>query len=893
MVQITTLSTADQGWALDDSAGHRPWPIAADATAWAIIMPEANYRIARTTRAVTRRTHDQDVAALASSVAGRLTGNQIRPFIAAWQSDLATIAAVFRLDVDHNPANAPVDARTGLRLVTRLETLTPTTALRPGSEYSIPLVANADANYNAAAVTSAAAADNTIGILEDDYDGVWARPVMLYPTGRGVDAAGGNLVVQRSAVSAHTSQFLSLTPTRITGDQTSFGATLPVEIPARSIGQCDVIGDPADTSGNTAWAAQIVDRSAVLVRGVTIRTATTDAEEVARIRLPAGRDTYATIDNLYLAVNARYVWLVAVNRLVVDRRPTLVYQRYDRSGGTWLTNWVELLPPGVIQWASGDFMPRQIGLARVPSNDEIAVAVTHAVRADVNNRTYLLTDRAVGPRQPIITRPAADGAILDVARPLDLGWSYNDPGGRPQGAYRLRRRVAGVDTYWAPASGDLIVAENYLQWRQYDLSAEPGSLLANVRLARAPDRIGSGDDTRDDTDNGTPTADNVLVVRILKCRVNGRQTVRTVRWRSAVTGVNRVIRHGLFPTLPNDAGPDLSAPADGAAEESLETTSRWTSTQQTLTTVLIGGTVFYAVGTGWVDTAADASVDFEISFDGGANWYGDIGNADDTRVEFLEWEWTDQYIIRPGWSATLTPATRVESSTPAALIPENWATAGGAAWQIAVTVWNADDDQSAESPARTIRPGGAAPPTVTAPVTGAVSQILTITVEWTVASQTRYAVWLEDGGGVPITPTAPVELSAARAAAVVAPGTGTYTVVVATWSTTGYRSETRVANVTVGHATALTAPTCTVDVPANARYIRVRVGSVHSTVDYWRVWRRVRGEPDTAILLFAGRRVATNAEHRDHTAESGVEYEYQAEVWDTTGPRTNVSAWTR
>ena len=896
MVAITTLSTGDQGWALDDATTRRPWPIAADANGYALITPPANYRVAATDFTVTRAVHNDGVAALASSVSGRFTGSQIRPFIASYQTGLSRVTAIFRLDIvfessqfSLHPRQYSITPNSGLVRDTSSETFDSSNRLRlrpiPPSIPTTNIASNADA------------ADNFISLWEEDYDGVWGRPRLQGSRTYGIDAAGNEIQVQPgisyltyNLLNANSrGDYVRLTATRIApppgNTHSNSGATLPLTIPSRSLQQCDIIADPAQTTGNAAFAVVVDGGQAVIYHGTTLVTVTpTTATEVARVNLPNQRNSYSLLDNVYLAVNDRYIWVLVVRRRIIEGRPTFVYQRLDRSNNQWLPAWIDLIPQGTLTWGNLDFVPQQFGLTRVPHGDTLAISITHALQADVNNRTYLITDRATGPRQPVIVRPATDHEVLNVDDPLIVGWTYNDPSGSTQRAYRLRRRIGSTDSYWAPG---LSAEQDYIQWRQYDSPSNPGTLLSAIRRRGVtPLAVGSGSNTNNDDDNGTPTRNNVSVVRVIRARVKAGQTVSHVRWRSASTGVDRIIWHGLFPSV--DGQPNLYAAADGAAEETMTTTSRWTSSRQTLTNSLAAGTEFFIVGAGWVDDITTKSVDFEVSFNDGTSWYGDLAAANDTRVEFLEWEWGES-----SWAASTTAATLVDTSSQQATIPEDWATAGGEEWQVAVTVWNQDNDRSAESAIRTLRPGGAAPPTISSPVASAVIQSLQVQATWTVANQSRFALWLEDSGGVAVTSRAPTTSTDIRTASVIAPRVGAYTLVLATWSSTGYRSEVR-QPVTVAHTTAITVPVCAVATPASATYIRVNAGNIHSSADYWRVWRRERGKPATTILLWRGRELpVSDREFEDYSVANNVEYEYAVEVVDEATYGTNISSFVR
>ena len=910
MVAITALTASDEGFALDDALTRRPWPIAVNASGHAVLTPPANYRIVRATSAVTREQHSQRVAALASSVSGRLSGAQLRPFVGAYQIGPDTIAALFPLDLYAGTSPAQTLMRIPQYSISPTSSLVLNRQLSgqtiPTSAGDVRLIVNSDSRYTANALSSASAAENLIGIVADDYDGI-----VNYPRRNAgdldtwLDPSGGTLVVQPwistwlhpadVTTSSRSLRQLRLTTTHIRSEMTTdVGAALPQVIPTRSVQQCDIIADPTLADGTAAFAVILDGSEAVILRGENLRAEATAAQELGRVRLPSQRDTYGRIDNLYLAVNADYVWILLVNRRLVDQRPTVVYQRMMRSNGQFLSSWIDLLPTGTVVWQSGDFVPRQFALTRIPHGDEFAIAITRAVSADVNNETYLITDRATGPRQPVIVRPATDRSIHDVADPLVVAWSYSDPAGFAQSAFRLRRRIGNVDNYYAPDSGTYTSVRNYLQWRQYDTATNPGTLLGAVRQTAAPDRIGSGEDTRDDTDNGTPTKANVLVVRAIRCRVKTGQTVSNIRYRSANTGVNRVVWNAVFPVADSDTAPDVSVAAQGAAEETMETTSRWTSSNRPLSTARNAGDEFYVVAAAWIDTdVAGVSVDIQVSFDNGTTWYGDLSTADDTRVEFLQHEWLDEHVRSEHWSATATAETRVASTEQQVELEEDWATAGSAEWRVAVTVWNSENDQSAESPVRTLRPGGASPPTISAPADNAVQQVLRITVTWTVTTQSRYAVWLIDQNGDAVTSRAAIDSETARTAEVTAPRVGTYSLVLRTWSSTEYPSTVTQA-ITINHSAGLTVPTCAVTAPANETYVQITGGNFHADANSWRIYRRVRGDASSEILLFGARALnVRTATYRDYSVASGVDYEYRVEVYDTAGPRTQTSVWTR
>ena len=920
MVQITTLATTTEGYETDDRLGGRPWPIAADSTGWAVLTPTENYRVTRAGRAITTATHASRITT--STGAGNLAGNQIRPMLTPYQVGLSRIAALLRLSVSSWPNANGGGLGGGVAQVSMTpranmaadRTIGGSTSLLPnGAAFGFRLLLPTDNLYNTRAVSSAAEADNLWPQIEERYDQLYGLPSDGIPTGNNVsfefvsDAAGGELrappwVAQHlpEPPNANTvGRHLKLTTTRIASEVANMGALLPVEIPSRSVNQCDILADPTQTDGGSAFAVLIDTGQAVVYYGSGLRTASSEAREIGRVPLPATRNSYATLENLYLAVNAQHIWVLAVNRRIVNGRPTLVYQRLDRATNQWLAEWAELIPPSTLTWAAGDFMPRTLGMTRVPNSDELAVAITQVTSA-ATNPTYLITDRAAGPRQPIIIRPGTENEVLNVAEPLEVAWQYNDPGGVAQGAYRLRRRVGSTDSYYAPGTG-FTVTEDYIQWRQYDgVTQGSDAGTGSVTRAEAPSRIGSGSNTRNDDDNGTPTANNVLVVRVVKCRVKPGQSVNTVRWRSGDDGVDRILWCAIYPAN-TDGSPDFTASATGAAEERMTTTSTWTSSHRTVSPTLAAGVTFYCVSAGYVDDITTKSVDFQVSFNGGSTWYGNLATANDQRVQFLQWEWVDEYVTNSDWVSTATPATRVTQEAPNVSIPAPWAIAGGAAWELAVSTWNTDNDQSAESPPRRLLPGGASPPTISTPAEGAVIGALRIAATWTVGTQSRYALWLEDSGGIALTPRTPVESSTARAATVDAPRTGSYSLVLATWSSTGYRSEARVG-VNIAHATALTAPTLSLSIPTvgatttHRGYIVLSITGTFSTGYYWRAYRRIRGQADSELLLFAGRRVAVSDSHRDYTVASGTDYEYRAELVDPSGPagpRTNTSAWVR
>ena len=898
MVAITVLTASDEGFALDDALTRRPWPIVADASGLALITPPSNYRIARASGAVTREQHSQRVTAL-SSGSGRFAADQIRPFISSYMTNPTQLSALFRLDVRYSSPAA--------YLITHQYSMTPTARLSRAATND-PSVSNGfiagSSNVSPNVGTSASAADNYISLYETGFDSVFASPsgsTAVGPNPSGVDPSGGTIYVQPGATHLRaqntTGAFIQLLSDRVVGatNRRDVGAVLSNAIAARNLQQCDVLYDPALTDGSAAYVVTINTQHAVIEHATGLRSTTeTNTTELGRIQLPYQRDSYALVDNLHLAVNATYFFVLVVARRLDQRRPTFLYQRMTRSNGAWLPGWIDLIPTGTVVWQSGDFVPRQFAMTRFPHEDEFAIAVTRAVSADVNNETYLITDRATGPRQPVIIRPATDRSIHDVADPLVVAWSYSDPAGFAQSAFRLRRRIGDVDNYYAPDSGSYTSVRNYLQWRQYDTSTNPGTLLGAVRQTAAPDRIGSGEDTRDDTDNGTPTKANVLVVRAIRCRVKTGQTVSNIRYRSANTGVNRVVWNAVFPVADSDTAPDVSVAAQGAAEETMETTSRWTSSNRPLSTARNAGDEFYVIAAAWIDTdVAGVSVDIQVSFDNGTNWYGDLSTANDTRVEFLQHEWLDEHVRSEHWSATTTAETRVSSAEQQVELEEDWATAGSAEWGVAVTVWNSENDQSAESPVRTLRPGGASPPTISAPADGAVQQVLRITVTWTVTTQSRYAVWLIDQNGNAVTSRAAIDSETARTAEVTAPRVGTYSLVLRTWSSTEYPS-TVTQVITLNHSAGLTVPTCAVTAPANETYVQIAGGNFHADVDSWRIYRRVRGDASSEILLYGARALnVRTATYRDYSVASGVDYEYRVEVYDTAGPRTQTSVWTR
>ena len=487
MPRKVTLSSADEGFELDDAGTRRPWPIAASSQGLALILPQANYRV-DAAGGVTRALHS---AAVASGGAGPLAAGDRRPAVAPYQTAADRVAALFTVGASGTRLSfAQYAIRPGSALAQTDDT-TDDDGLASGLgytagrdrisvvlQYRISATATRTRTFIQDGInlrSSVAAAERPDSELADysslhclAYDpgdtlDTWAdrdqgdikspawvtRPVWL-DRRHETTSVYQNQNPPESAFKPEL-RYLALEPGRVRSDAPpETGATaLEHTIELTDLQKADIMADAADPDGESAWVAQIVGASVVVSRARDLRSAVHGAPaDTLSTGLPADASTAAHWDNIYLAVNGSFVWVVALNRAITDGRPDVRYQRYDRVGRVWDPSWTVLVTGR--DWEAGDTVAHQAAITRVPHGSTIGLCLTRRRRGR-SNVTYLYLDTAGGagaPVTPAVTSPGRDGAAPDVMEPLLVAWSYYDPQGSPQAFRRIRRRAGGVDNWW-------------------------------------------------------------------------------------------------------------------------------------------------------------------------------------------------------------------------------------------------------------------------------------------------------------------------------------------------------------------------------------------------------------------------------------------------------------
>lgn len=250
------------------------------------------------------------------------------------------------------------------------------------------------------------------------------------------------------------------------------------------------------------------------------------------------------------------------------------------------------------------------------------------------------------------------------------------------------------------------------------------------------------------------------------------------------------------------------------------------------------------------------------------------------------------------WAASESGATKIASAVTSLAVGSGWGADGDSDHHYSVKTWDALDQLSAWSAEHRVVPSGKDNPTITIPVSdGTVMDSATETVEWTVATQTKYRLRVVgDIGGTPDLSVVDYDSgikigSAVRLDTVLFPTNGAdRQIELTTWNDEGLQSTLvyRLVDVSYTPPAVATVTLATDSVVPGAIVVTISNTGTGAVEDHNDIFRREVGDTGTGIRIAAN--VDVSGAITDYAVASGVDYEYQAKTYATSGA-ISVSVW--